>query len=65
MVIASVKKNKMFNSEEIRELKALLYKEIMNLERENNIERAVFFREMYDKVKGLTRPDGCGSLMRF
>lgn len=56
MVIASVKKNKMFNSEEIRELKALLYKEIMNLERENNIERAVFFREMYDKIKGLTRP---------
>lgn len=45
----------MFNNEEIRELKALLYKEIMNLERENNIERAVFFREMYDKIKGLTR----------
>lgn len=45
----------MFNSEEIRELKALLYKEIMNLERENNIEKAVFFREMYDKIKGLDK----------
>lgn len=42
-------------NQEIKELKALLYKEIMNLERENNIEKVVFFREMYNKIKGLTR----------
>lgn len=43
-------------NQEVKELKALLYKEIMNLERENNIEKAVFFRVIYDKIKGLTRP---------
>lgn len=43
-------------NQEIKELKALLYKEIMNLQRENNIEKVVFFREMYDKINGLTRP---------
>ena len=44
-----------FNHRELQELRALVYKEIMNLERENDIERSLLFREIYDKLKGLDR----------
>lgn len=44
-----------FNHRELQELRALVYKEIMNLERENNIEGSVLFREIYDKLKVVDR----------
>ena len=43
-----------FTKTESTSLKALVYKEIMNLERERNNEEAVLFREIYYKLKGLT-----------
>jgi hypothetical protein len=43
-----------FTKTELTSLKALVYKEIMNLERERNNEEAVLFREIYYKLKGLT-----------
>ncbi len=44
-----------FTNTEIQELKALVYKEIMNLERENNKEGAFLFREIYNKLKGVDK----------
>jgi hypothetical protein len=44
-----------FNHRELQELRALVYKEIMNLERENNIEGSLLFREIYNKLKVVDR----------
>lgn len=40
-----------FTERELKELKALVYKEIMNQEREKNNYDALVFREIYDKLK--------------
>jgi hypothetical protein len=44
-----------FNHRELQELKALVYKEIMNLERQKNIEGSFLFREIYEKLKGVDK----------
>jgi hypothetical protein len=40
-----------FTERELRELRALVYKEIMNYEREKNPYEALLFREIYEKLK--------------
>jgi hypothetical protein len=40
-----------FNTTELQELKALVYKEIMGLERINHKEKSLLFRKIYNKLK--------------
>lgn len=51
-----------FTTKELEVLKAVVYKEIMNKERENNKEGSVLFRQIYDKLKGLTGTNPYGRL---
>lgn len=48
---ADKKLNMKFTERELRELRALVYKEIMNYEREKNPYEALLFREIYEKLK--------------
>lgn len=51
-----------FTTKELEVLKAVVYKEIMDKERESNVEASVLFRQIYDKLKGLTGTNPYGSL---
>lgn len=51
-----------FTTKELEVLKALVYKEIMDKERESNVEASVLFRQIHDKLKGLTGTNPYGRL---
>jgi phosphoribosylaminoimidazole-succinocarboxamide synthase len=51
-----------FTTKELEVLKAVVYKEIMDKERESNVEASVLFRQIYDKLKGLTGTNPYGRL---